>query len=315
MVKTSIFGAGPRRRILTAAAVLLGGAAVGPMAAFSQNGGLEAIFAEQSFDGLDGISLPPSAIIAVPAPVGKAATLAAKTQDQEDAPLTPPGLWERSAPLTQEETAFLQARLPQVPSVFVRRMSLADADAVFAQAVSRRYSLLQLFSNQSWKQGDVYYVEGNDVATILHKYKTSCLVPATGRTTDGEPYRIQALVAGEGRVFMLLDRNNFRYKNPSFPGNTFIADSDVVWTIEGPADLGVSGLRVAYTAFIFTINPVIERIAQISPTVDRVYTNHGNRDAKSSPIILRSDFSGKIAVESLFAGKNGLPDAVPAGLP
>jgi len=277
------------RRASAAIAAFLGAAAIAQAAALPQTIRLESIFSAQSFDGLGTgtARFAPSAFAPVPLPI--AVPVQQPAAAAQEPPVIPDTLWAGLAPLNQNEAALLFQNLPQANPADARRLDLADADLMIAQAVSRKYNVLELFTNPSWTQNKIYFVDGPDVAALMAKYGIDSMVPAEGKAQDGKPYHMLALVIGQGRLAMLMDRSNFRYKYMEDHGrdsNTIIVTSNIVrWTIHAPGDLMVSGLKCAH----FLVNPTIEEIAQISPSQARVQTDWGDKTISISPIVLNND--------------------------
>ncbi|MHB2025045.1 MAG: hypothetical protein ACYCPQ_00195 [Elusimicrobiota bacterium] len=210
-------------------------------------------------------------------------TITAQAPEQE-LPIIPSTLWASLAPPDQNASALLSSQLPQINPSDVRTLTFEDADAIFSLAAARQETILELFTNPSWTGKNIYYVNGPDVAAIMSKYSTGSLVPAEGTDTAGTPYHMLAMVIGGGKLFMVMDRNDFHYRNPAFPSNTFIAKSLVAWTIAAPGKLDISGITVVH----FLVNPTIESVTQISPTQARVDTNWGSKNVTIHSISIQS---------------------------
>ncbi|MDE1976316.1 MAG: hypothetical protein KGI84_03530 [Elusimicrobia bacterium] len=298
---------GLRRAATVAVAVL--GASLSNAAAFPKAVSLEAVFSAQSFDGagtafLRFAPMPPARL---PVPTAALVQQAAAAQEP---PIVPDTLWAGLAPLTQDETALLYKALPQANPAQARRLSLAAAVLMVGQAVAKRYNTLELFTNPSWTENQLYFVDGPDVAQIMAKYAVDSMVPAEGIAQDGKPFHMLALIIGQGHLIMLMDRSNFRYTYAEDHGqssNVVIVTSNVVrWTIHGPGDLQVSGLKCAH----WLVDPTILEITQISPSQARVHTDWGDKVISISPIILNDKKNAKNpANQAASEGVKPIPNA------
>ncbi len=284
-MRTVMLQASTGLRRAAAAAVAILGTSLANAAAFPQAVHLENVFSAQSFDGTGAASLRFHSLPMAPAPAPAAAPVQRMAAAQEP-PIVPDTLWTSLTPLNQHETDLLYEALPQANSALARRLSLAAADLMVGQAVAEGYNALELFTNPSWTENKIYFVDGPDVAAIMSKYALDSMVPAEGVSQDGKPYHMLGLIIGQGHMTMLMDRSDFRYtyaEDHGHSSNVLIVTSNVVrWTIHGPGDLQVSGLKCAH----WLVDPTIMEINQISPSQARVHTDWGDKIISVSPIVL-----------------------------
>lgn len=192
----------------------------------------------------------------------------------------PAGLWASLPAPGAATLSWLASRLPGSDPAAVRAITPAAADAIFAAAVARGMTPLQLFTDPGFTGPGRFYLPQAMIEDLFSRYEVRVLTPASGKTTDGRPYAMQALVIGAGRIDALYSLDQFQLDNPLFPDYTYKLAARVTETISGPSDLAIEGVWVR--AGIVT--PRISRIVQTSATEARVETNYGSRTKPVSPI-------------------------------
>lgn len=266
------------RSLAPLAAALAAGLAVAPvMAQAGPAARMDAVLgASGDFPGVT-----PLAQISAPAVVPAAAVVT--TVADSAASGVPPGLWSTLSAPDAATLSWLSSRIPGLNASAVRQLTAADADALFATAAQRAESPLDFFSDPAFRGADVYYIPKDVIAALFSRYEIRVLTPASGTTTNGRPFSMQALVIGGGRIDALYDLNNFSADNPMFPDYTYRFAEQVTETINGPGDLSVSGVWVR----VGFVTPQIQRIVKLSATQARVDSNYGSRVKPISPITRR----------------------------
>lgn len=195
----------------------------------------------------------------------------------------PSGAWASLAAPDAATLAWLGPRLPGVDLASVRVLTPEAAEALFAAAAAAGRTPLEFFTDPAFRAGGAFYIPQATIAAVFGRYEVRVLTPASGTTTDGRTFAMQALVLGNGRIDALYDLDQFQFDNPLFPDYTYKLAQRVTETISGPGDLSIEGVWVR--AGIVT--PRIERIVQTSRTEARVETNYGSRVKPVSPIVRR----------------------------
>lgn len=198
------------------------------------------------------------------------------------APLVGPTLWPSLPRADARAVAQLKQRAPEVAPASVKMLTLPAAEGLLKNALARGASALDVFTDPGLREpGRLYYLSQETVAKLFARYNLHVLTPPSGTAKDGKPFTLQAVVMGAGRVVMLYDRDDFKFKHPDF-GHVFRSSGRVTQTIEGPGSLGVDGLSVD-----MLLHPKIRRLVKVDAQTVRVETSRGNRQSKVSPITKR----------------------------
>lgn len=211
---------------------------------------------------------------------------APETPPAADAPaaalpsVVPAGLYDTLKAPDAATLAWLSSRIPGLDASQVRILTLAGADAIFSAAADRSASPLDVFTDSEFRTPHVYWISQADIQTIFSRYEIHVLTAPSGRTKDGKPFAMQALVLGGGRVDALYDLDGFDFENPMFPGHSYKSSSRVTQRIQGPGDALVEGVWVH--AGLFT--PRITRVVKLSATEGRVETSMGSKNAPVTAI-------------------------------
>ncbi len=197
----------------------------------------------------------------------------------------PAGLWEGLSAPSSPTLAALAAREPGLDPAQVREIGYQAADPVMAAAAARRLTGLDLFSDPALRTPRIFYFSARTLARLFQKYDLRSLNVPAGVDVHGRPFRMDGLLAGDGRVVIFYDRNDFHFANPYYNDFHYEAESRVVYTILGDADLAVSGLKVDAAV----IHPRITRVVKTSARRMLVETTWGAREKPLWPITLRAD--------------------------
>lgn len=193
--------------------------------------------------------------------------------------LIEPGYWEKLSPPAAPILAWLSARLPGLDAAMLRELPRAETLALIESARARQLSVLDVFTDAALREKKLYYLSRESLAEIDKNYELHSLFPIQGRTLDGRPYFLQAIVMGASKVEMLYNLNNFIFKHPTFTGHggKFKFPSRVTQTITGPGLASLNNIRGPW-------NARIEKFVKLSPTRVRVVTSLSNEDSDLRPI-------------------------------
>jgi len=198
------------------------------------------------------------------------------------APLLPARLWD-SLPVPDARTlAGLATRIPGLDTGKVRELTPEAIDQVLGEAVTRGYAAIDLFSDDGLRTDRVYYAPQQTLAQAFSKYLMRAITLISGRSDDGTPFHMQALVMGSGRVEMLYDQDQFTFDNPLCEGS-YTLRSRVSHVVQAPGDLLVEGV----VANVSLLHARVRRFVKISKDQVRVETSLGSRDKPLFPIRLR----------------------------
>lgn len=183
--------------------------------------------------------------------------------------------------------AWLASRIPGLDTAALKAVPPAPADQALARAVAAQATYLDVFTDPGLGRGhsELYYLSADVLDGLERKYVSGTL-PVTGKTKDGRPFRMQALVAGGGSVYLLYDLAQFSVKEGR---NEFkITDAGrVAVSVLGAGDVGLHGLSGCGCKGPFCGCAEIQRITKIAADKVKVQTSRGDQTADISPIRIR----------------------------
>ena len=229
---------------------------------------------------MNGAAIPP--LSSIPLPPTAPAAPAAQAPATADS-VVPPGLWAALAAPDAETLAWLSSRVPDLQAAAIRVLPLDEADAIFAAAVARGQSPLDLFTDPGFRGQGAFYLTRETLAALFARYELRVLTPASGTTKDGKPFAMLGFIIGGGRVDALYDLDQFWFDNPLFPDNRYKLADHVIERIQAPGDLTIEGIWLKYGL----LTPKIQRIVKLSATQGRVETNYGSKIKPVHPIRVR----------------------------
>lgn len=200
--------------------------------------------------------------------------------DPVDAPLFTKDLWDGLPPIDPGLASWLGGRVPGVDARQVRELPGALAEELLEQAVARGYAGSDVFSDRGLLTPRLFFLREADVQRLFDRYEMRFLSLPSGETTRGERYAMQGLLLGAGRVVCLYSLSEFEFRNPYFPSRKFKFREPVVYTIRGPADLGMQGAEVNWNL----VWPNINRFVKIAPDRIRIETSLGSAEESLEPI-------------------------------
>ncbi|MFI5361951.1 MAG: hypothetical protein ACHQ49_08285 [Elusimicrobiota bacterium] len=225
--------------------------------------------------GWNGAAIPPLSSFAAPS--------AAPMETQPMTPpasVVPPGLWRSLSAPDAATLARLSSRIPELKTDSVRVLTFDTADAMFTAAMAQGESPIDFFTDAAFRGSDTYYLAPETVAAIFARYEIHALTPASGTTKKGEPFVLEGMLIGAGRIDALYNLDQFEFDNPLLDGKRYKLLSRVIQRIQGPGDLKIEGV---WTQVGF-LHPQILRVVKTSPTMGRVETNYGSRVRPATPI-------------------------------
>jgi hypothetical protein len=214
-----------------------------------------------------------------PAAIAPAQDAAAPIPAPEE-PVVPAGLWASLAAPDAATQQWLTARVPGLDAGSVRVLTFEAGDALFSAAMARGQTPLDFFTDAGFRTPGVFYIPQATVAALFGRYETRAMTPASGTTTDGHPFVMQALLVGNSRIDALYDQDKFSFNNDILDNDRYTLAGRVTERIQGPGDVTIEGVLLKYGI----LNPVIQRITKLSPTEARVETNYGSRTRPALPI-------------------------------
>ncbi len=196
-------------------------------------------------------------------------------------PLFTAAVWSRMAVPDAATLSWLATRVPGLNTGIVRELTAEAIDGVLAEAALRGYSPTDLFSDPGLREDRILLARGAVLSGAFAKYEIPVITLASGNSTDGRAFKMDALVLGAGREEMLYDRADFRIQNPFFSDNEYTLAARVSHGILGPGDMSCEGIVVE----MGMIRPRITRFTKISADKIRVETNWGSRDRELRRIV------------------------------
>lgn len=187
--------------------------------------------------------------------------------------LLPAELWASLPAPEPRELERLARRVPGLDRSKVRQLTPEAGEQLFANALARGQAPIDLFTDPLFRGPQLYYVPHALLKDLFSRYEVKVLTLVEGRTTSGQPYKMEALLAGAGRVEAHYSLDQFRSANTFFEGE-FTFSSRVVQTILGPGDIAIEGI-VAHVAFL---SPAIQRMVKTGPRSILVETSLGSRE-------------------------------------
>ena len=181
--------------------------------------------------------------------------------------------------------AALAKRIPGLDTQNLLAVPFEDADALMQQAADAKDTYLDVFSAQYLQSGGgkTYYFSRDVLARIEAKYAVSGL-PISGVTKTRKPFRMEAIVAGEGRVNFLYDQAATFSVMDGKDEMKFTNAGKVEYQIQGPADVAIKGFSGCGCVAIFCGCAEIQRMTKISPSQMHVATSRGLQTESLTPV-------------------------------
>ncbi len=194
-----------------------------------------AAFIERQLGAL-GLDAPPSfEVPASPAPA--AAVPAAATLFTE-------ALWSGLAAPDAATLAALGAKVASLDAKQVRVLTWEALEPLLAQAAAQKMTVLDFFTDDGLRGPRVYHMPRALLAQLDKAYDLNSVFLISGKTVEGDDFHMTDAVVGGGRAVMLYDRDGFTYAHPVYKkhGGEYTLASVVTETINGPGDVGITGL-------------------------------------------------------------------------
>ncbi|MCX5789449.1 MAG: hypothetical protein NTX64_13230 [Elusimicrobia bacterium] len=187
-------------------------------------------------------------------------------------------------PVDPKTAEWLASRIPGLDVKNLVAPPFDVVDELVARLAGEKKDYLDLLSDPivTASQPPLYFLSREVLTKLDAKYKAGTL-PVTGTTTDGQPIKMEGVVAGMGATHYLYDQTKeFGFKAGSYEFK--IADGHVVNKIEGPADITIQGLQGCGHILFFSGCADIQRITKVAPGKVKVITTRGPQDSEIFPI-------------------------------
>lgn len=180
--------------------------------------------------------------LALPEP--PAQPIAAAFAPAASAPLFADAMWDKLAAPDAATLASLAKRAPNLDTQSVRTLTWEALEPLLAQAVARKMTVLDFFTDEGLRRSRIYYLPQALLTTLDKAYDLNSVFLISGKTVGGDPFQMTDVVIGGGRAVMLYDRDDFTFEHPVYKnhGGRYTVASVVTETINGPGDVGVAGL-------------------------------------------------------------------------
>ncbi|MCX5792573.1 MAG: hypothetical protein NTY45_10250 [Elusimicrobia bacterium] len=181
--------------------------------------------------------------------------------------------------------ASLSRRIPGLDTQNLYVVNFTDADIWMRNAVNAKDTYLDVFTAPSLRPGsvDIYYFSKEVLARLEKKYALGAL-PVSGVTKDGKPFRLEAIVAGEGRVYFLYDlAGNFSFMDGKDEARVSNSGT-VAYQIQGDGDVSIEGLSGCGCLAFFCGCADVQRMTKVSGSRMRVGTSRGPQTEVLTPV-------------------------------
>lgn len=194
------------------------------------------------------------------------------------ASLINPKLWDTLLPPAPGYLSWLSSRVQGLDMTQVRALPFSDINAIVLKASKQGENDISFLSDSGFTTPHIFCVYGADLAKLFAAYKFGSIIPDSGVSANGPPFDLQVMLLGNNRIEFLYSLDNFTV---SVPGYSLILRDRVNFTIDGPGDLGVSGI-LARSLFV---DATIEKIMNLGGGWSEIDTNWGNKRFHTQPIM------------------------------
>lgn len=183
-----------------------------------------------------------------------------------------------------DTVAWLSARVPWLKGASLQAVPIEAADAFLARAAAAGATNLDLFTDPALSAAGSAFYLSPEVLDHLDRKFTAGLLPVSGTTTNARPFRMKAVVAGEGRIAFLFDLDEeFRFKEGKH--EVKISNSGRVFArVEGAGDVSFEGYNGCGCKLFFCGCAEIRRMTKAESGKMSVETSRGKQTEDLSPI-------------------------------
>ena len=218
------------------------------------------------------VSLPPSQAVWV----GRNSNF-----DARDAqPLIDPNLWSSLKPMPSSVAQWLSNQSLGIDLSQVRMIPLFTIEKIAQTAVNARDNSLTFMTDSGFTTPHIFYLSRGVCAALFSKYDFGEITLDSGVSKDGQKFQIQAMVVGNNKIYVIYNIDHFESTQPQYPQYPFIFRRIVTYTINGPGDLSVSGIK----ADAGIVHATIQDIEDAHNGYLQIDTDYGQQFVKSTPI-------------------------------
>lgn len=218
------------------------------------------------------VSLPPSQAVWV----GRNSNF-----DARDAqPLIDPNLWSSLKPMPSSMAQWLSNQSLGIDLSQVRMIPLFTIEKIAQTAVNARDNSLTFMTDSGFTTPHIFYLSRGVCAALFSKYDFGEITLDSGVSKDGQKFQIQAMVVGNSKIYVIYNIDHFESTQPQYPQYPFIFRRIVTYTINGPGDLSVSGIK----ADAGIVHATIQDIEDAHNGYLQIDTDYGQQFVKSTPI-------------------------------
>ncbi len=216
-----------------------------------------------------------SAFPSVPHPVQVGYALRLK-----DGPLINDQLWDSLKPASPVMVSWLLKQVPDLDPSQIKAMPLSAIERVARAAIVAHDNSLAFMTDPGLTTPHVFYLSREVCAALFSKYDFGAITIDSGITGNGRKFQIQAMLVGNNKIQVIYNIDHFEFKHPQYPQYPFILSRLVTYTINGPGDLSVSGIK----ADAGIVHATIQDIEDARNGYLQIDTDYGQQFVKSSPI-------------------------------
>ncbi|MBI3547852.1 MAG: hypothetical protein HY078_02245 [Elusimicrobia bacterium] len=188
-------------------------------------------------------------------------------------PPTPLEVWEKLPAPDDSVLRRLTADLPGLDASRVRELTFEAAASTVERALVSSFTVIDFFTHETFRGKEVFYLSSATLAQIDARYVFPAATLLSGTTKSGHPFRMEALLMGNGRVDVFYPEDKLTFVNPYLLNQVFTVKRHVAHVILGPGDVSVEGASAHASIF----RPQLERITKTSPEELRVVTSLATR--------------------------------------
>ena len=144
---------------------------------------------------------------------------------------------------------MLDARIDGLRPQKVHELTWEALEPILKLAESQKESPTDIFTDHGLLDEHVFYLSQATLDKATERCEIRVLTPVKGVTTTGAPFYMRALVMGNKQIVMLYDldapgKAGYTFRNPFYPGKSYIVQNRVTQTIRGDGDMEVTGVSV-----------------------------------------------------------------------
>ncbi len=199
---------------------------------------------------------------------------------EEDQPLISPKLWSSLKPVPSVIAEWLSSQSLNLDISQVRMIPLSTIEKIAQTAVKAKDNSLTFMTDPGFTTPHIFYLSRGVCAALFSKYDFGEITLDSGVSKNGQKFQIQAMVVGNNKIYVIYNIDHFEFTQPQYPQYPFILSRIVTYTINGPGDLGVSGIL----ADAGIVHATIQDIEDPHNGYLQIDTDFGQQFIKATPI-------------------------------